>query len=78
MSITAHATVLPGDRIDLEEYGIKRKKLIIGPGLLKHDDDGEDIIRSCKAGVLKQKSEGGSTVWVDNGQRRVSGAWIQS
>lgn len=72
MSVVAHTTVLPGDAINLEEYGIKRKKLIVGPGLIKQEEDGEEVIKACKAGVLKHKVESGSTIWTDNPQKRVS------
>ena len=75
MAIIQHGTVLPGDVIDLDEYGIKKKKLVVGPGLQKHqeeDDERETAIKACKAGSLKHKLGGGSTIWVDNPQKRVS------
>lgn len=73
MAIVSHTTVLPGDLIDLDEYGIKKKKLVIGPGLQRQqEEDGEDFIKACRAGSLKHKVGGASTIWVDNPQKRVS------
>lgn len=69
MPITPISVLLPGDVVDLKELHIKKKKLTTGPGLVAQD--GETIC-SCKAGLLKHKSDGVNMVWVDNHQKRVN------
>ncbi|XP_039951316.1 exosome complex component RRP40 [Bactrocera neohumeralis] len=56
--------VLPGDRISAAEELAKSKKVILGPGLRREN---EQVI-ACKPGRLHHKEP--NTYWVDNHQQR--------
>ncbi|XP_067626277.1 exosome complex component RRP40 [Eurosta solidaginis] len=56
--------VLPGDRILAAEVLAKCKKVILGPGLRREDDQ----VIACKPGRLHHKEP--NTFWIDNYQQR--------
>lgn len=56
--------VMPGDRITAAEEMAKTKKVILGPGLRRHNDH----VVACKAGALQHKEP--NTFWIDSYQRR--------
>lgn len=69
MSAISVSTLLPGDVVNTKDLGLKKKKLLIGPGLVSVD---EETVCACKAGALKHKPDGSNMIWIDSRQKRVS------
>lgn len=65
VAATNRQLLMPGDTVATVQQAAATKKIILGPGLRKHNDN---TVVACKAGVLKSRAP--NIYWIDSYQKR--------